>query len=118
MCNHCDKKLCLTRPFGIKGQSLFPDLNDLQKVNLDEPYYWVNVDGERVKLKDTSYLQEQRLFQRAVMEQVNKVPPTLKKKNLQIWLNYYFAGIEIVEPPMGSSRIEQLLDHLEEYCTD
>ena len=29
-----------------------------------------------------------------------------------------FAGIEIVEPPMGSSRIEQLLDHLEEYCTD
>ena len=33
------------------------------------PYYYVNVDGERVKLKDTSYLQEQRLFQRAVMEQ-------------------------------------------------
>ena len=29
-----------------------------------------------------------------------------------------FAGIEIVEPPMGSSKIEQLLDHLEEYCTD
>ena len=29
-----------------------------------------------------------------------------------------FANIEIVEPPIGSSKIEQLLDHLEEYCTD
>ena len=81
MCDHCDKKLCLTRKYGIRGQSLFPDLSDLQKINLDEPYYYVNVDGERVKLKDTSYLQEQRLFQRAVMEYVNKVPPTLRKKD-------------------------------------
>ena len=118
MCNHCDKKLCLTRPFGIKGQSLFPDLNDLQKINLDEPYYYVNVDGERVKLKDTSYLQEQRLFQRAVMEQVNKVPPTLKKKEFNDMVKLLFAGIEIIEPPRGSSKVEQLLDHLEEYCTD
>ena len=118
MCNHCDKKLCLTRKFGIKGQSLFPDLNDLQKINLDEPYYYVNVDGERVKLKDTSYLQEQRLFQRAVMEQVNKVPPTLKKKEFNDMVKLLFAGIEIIEPPKGSSKVEQLLDHLEEYCTD
>ena len=118
MCNHCDKKLCLTRPFGIKGQSLFPDLNDLQKINLDEPYYYVNVDGERVRLKDTSYLQEQRLFQRAVMEQVNKVPPTLKKKEFTDMVKLLFAGIEIIEPPKGSSKVEQLLDHLEEYCTD
>jgi hypothetical protein len=118
MCNHCDKKLCLTRPFGIKGQSLFPDLNDLQKINLDEPYYYVNVDGERVRLKDTSYLQEQRLFQRAVMEQVNKVPPTLRKKDFNEMIKLLFAGIEIIEPPKGSSKVEQLLDHLEEYCTD
>ena len=118
MCNHCDKKLCLTRPFGIKGQSLFPDLNDLQKINLDEPYYYVNVDGERVKLKDTSYLQEQRLFQRAVMEQVNKVPPNLRKKDFNDMVKLLFAGIEIIEPPKGSSKVEQLLDHLEEYCTD
>jgi len=118
MCNHCDKKLCLTRKFGIKGQSLFPDLNDLQKIALDEPYYYVNVDGERVKLKDTSYLQEQRLFQRAVMEQVNKVPPTLKKKEFNDMVKMLFAGIEIIEPPKGSSKVEQLLDHLEEYCTD
>ena len=118
MCDHCDKKLCLTRKYGIRGQSLFPDLSDLQKINLDEPYYYVNVDGERVKLKDTSYLQEQRLFQRAVMEYVNKVPPTLRKKDFNEMVRLLFANIEIVEPPEGSSKIEQLLDHLEVYCTD
>jgi|TARA_R100001594_G_scaffold58654_1_gene92720 hypothetical protein len=118
MCDHCDKKLCMTRKFGIRGQSLFPDLSDLQKINLEEPYYYVNVDGERVKLKDTSYLQEQRLFQRAVMEQVHKVPPTLRKKDFNDMVKLLFTNIEIIEAPKGSSKVEQLLDHLEEYCTD
>ena len=118
MCDHCDKKLCLTRPYGIKGQSLFPDLSDLQLINLDNPYYYVNVDGERVKLKETAYLQEQRLFQRAVMEQAHKVPPTLKKNEFTGMVKTLFANMEIVEPPKGSSKVEQLLDHLEDYCTD
>ena len=118
MCNHCDKKLCMSRKYGIRGQSLFPDLTDLQKINLEQPYYYINVDGERVKLKDTSYLQEQRLFQRAVMEQVNKVPPTVRKKDFNDIVKLLFANVEIIEPPKGSSTVEQLLDHLEEYCTD
>ena len=118
MCDHCDKKLCLTRKYGIRGQSLFPDLSDLQLINLDNPYYYVNVDGERVKLKETAYLQEQRLFQRAVMEQAHKVPPTLKKNEFTDMVKTLFANMEIVEPPKGSSKVEQLLDHLEDYCTD
>ena len=118
MCDHCDKKLCLTRKYGIRGQSLFPDLSDLQKINLDDPYYYVNVDGERVRLKDTSYLQEQRLFQRAVMEQVNKVPPNLKKNDFRDIVEMLFNNMETIEPPKGSSKVEQLIDHLEEYCTD
>ena len=65
MCNHCDKKLCMTRSFGIRGQSVFPVLSDLQKIKLDKPHYYVNVDGERVKLEDITFLLEQRLFQRA-----------------------------------------------------
>ena len=34
---------------------------DLQKVELDQPYYWVNVDGMRVRLDNIDYLMEQRL---------------------------------------------------------
>ena len=34
MCNHCDKSLCKVRKFGIGGESVFPTLSDLQKVEL------------------------------------------------------------------------------------
>ena len=36
----------------LVGSLYFQSLSDLQKVDLDEPYYWVNVDGKRVKLDD------------------------------------------------------------------
>ena len=118
MCNHCDKNLCRTREFGIGGESVFPSLTDLQKILLDEPYYWVNVDGERVKLEETAFLQDQRLFQRAVMEQINKRPPRISPKEFGQYVDLLYAGIEIIDPPKGSSTLEQLLDHLEEFCTD
>ena len=47
MCNHCDKKLCRTRKYGIGGEAVFPILYNIQKVELDEPYYWVNVHSNR-----------------------------------------------------------------------
>ena len=81
MCNFCDKNLCRTRKFGIGGESVFPVLSDLQKVLLDEPYYWVNVDGERVKLDTIDYLMEQRLFRRTVAKQLNKKPKRVLQKN-------------------------------------
>ncbi len=32
MCNHCDKKLCATRKYGIGKQKIFPQLSGLQKL--------------------------------------------------------------------------------------
>ena len=90
MCNHCDKNLCRTRKFGIGGDAVFPTLSDLQKVELDEPYYWVNVDGERVKLDNIDYLMEQRLFRRTVAKQINKNHHGSRSKSLKnIQINYY-----------------------------
>ena len=85
MCNHCDKKLCRTRKFGIGKQILFPQLSDLQVVKLDPPIYRLNVDGERVELK-SEQLQEQRLFIRACMDQIYKYPPKLKPKDYDIMI--------------------------------
>ena len=48
MCSLCDKKLCKTRKFGIGQEIMFPNLTDLQVVNLEEPYYYMNVDGDRL----------------------------------------------------------------------
>ena len=116
MCNHCDKNLCRTRKFGIGGEAVFPSLTDLQKILLDEPYYWVNVDGDRVKLDNIDYLMEQRLFRRTVAKQINKKPPRITIKEFEKYTDMLLAGVEIIKAPIGSSLIEQLKDHLEEYC--
>jgi len=118
MCNHCDKSLCKVRKFGIGGESVFPTLSDLQKVELDEPYYWVNVDGERIKLDTIDSLLEQRLFRRTVTKQINKKPPRITTKEFEKYTDTLLSNIEIIKAPIGSSLIEQLKDHLEEYCTN
>ena len=118
MCNHCDKKLCRTRKFGIGGESVFPELSDLQKVELDEPYYWVNVDGDRVKLDNIDCLIDQRLFRRTVTKQINKKPPRIKPVDFDKYVDLLLAGVEIVKAPEGSSLVDQLQDHLEEFCTN
>ena len=46
------------------------------------------------------------------------VPPSLKNNEFTRMVEMLFAIMEIVEPPKGSSKVEQLLDHLEDYCTD
>ena len=116
MCNHCDKQLCKTRKFGIGTQLLFPQLSDLQIVKLDPPIYRLNVDGERVELK-SEQLQEQRLFVRACMDQFHKYPPKLKPKDYDIMVTALMANPELVEAPAGASKLEQLSQHLENYCT-
>ena len=118
MCNHCDKKLCKTRKFGIGGESVFPILSDLQKVELDEPYYWVNIDGERVKLETIDHLIDQRLFRKTVTKQINRKPPRITVKEFEKYVDTLLLGVEKIPAPKGSSLIEQLKDHLEEYCTN
>ena len=51
MCNLCDKKLCRSRKYGIGEEIVFPALTDLQKIKLEKPYYYLNVDGERLHLE-------------------------------------------------------------------
>ena len=118
MCNFCDKNLCRTRKYGIGGMALFPVLSDLQKIDLDEPYYIVNVDGQRVTLDNVETLLEQRLFQRAVTKQINKRPPKIPPGKFGAYTDILLAGIEEVPAPEGSSKIDQLQEHLEEFCTN
>ena len=116
MCNHCDKKLCRTRQFGVGGDSVFPVLSDIKKVMLDEPYYWVNVDGDRVKLDSIDYIMEQRLFRRTVAKQTNKKPLRITIKEFEKYTDLLLQGVEEVAAPIGSSKIDQLKNHLEDYC--
>ena len=74
------------------------------------------MDGERVELK-SEQLQEQRLFVRACMDQIHKYPPKLKPKDYDIMVTALMANPELVEAPAGASKLDQLSQHLENYCT-
>ena len=116
MCNLCDKKLCRTRKFGIGDEIVFPALTDLQKIKLEKPYYYLNVDGERLHLENVKYLKQQSLFQEAVMEQLDFMPPTIKQKDWINIINPLMKNHEPVEPPEGVTTADQLRNHLEEFC--
>jgi hypothetical protein len=116
MCSLCDKTLCRSRKFGIGQEVLFPNLTDLQVIDLEDPYYYLNVDGERLKLESVKHLRQQSLFQEACMVQLKNRPPTLKEKDWVHITNILLNNAEVTEPAEGLRTEDQLHNHLQEYC--
>jgi len=116
MCSLCDKTLCRTRKFGIGQEIMFPNLTDLQVIDLEDPYYYMNVDGQRLKLESVKHLRQQSLFQESCMVQLKFRPPTLKEKDWVVVTNQLLNGAEITEPAEGLRTEDQLQNHLQEYC--
>ena len=118
MCNVCDKKLCKKRKFGIGQEIIFPSLTDLQVVNLEEPYYYMNVDGDRLYLDSAKHLANQTLFQEECIKQLRINPPTLKTGDWKKITTVLLSGAEITEPAEGTSTKDILNNYLEDYCVN
>jgi hypothetical protein len=116
MCSLCDKTLCRSRKFGIGQEIMFPNLTDLQVIDLEDPYYYMNVDGQRLKLESVKHLRQQSLFQESCMVQLKFRPPTLKEKDWVLVTNQLLNNAEITEPAEGLRTEDQLQNHLQEYC--
>ena len=71
-----------------------------------------------MKLENAIVLYDQRLFQIAVLEQIDLILPTVKKTDWKKLIQRLLDGLEEIDPPAGSSKIDQLQDHLEEFCTN
>ena len=118
MCSLCDKKLCKTRKFGIGQEITFPNLTDLQVVALEEPYYYMNVDGDRLYLDSAKHLTNQSLFQEECVKQLRFKPPTLKTNDWNKLTNILLTNAEITEPAEGTSTKDILRNYLEDYCVN
>ena len=89
-----------TRKFGIGDEIVFPALTDLQKIKLEKPYYYLNVDGQRLHLENVKFLKQQSLFQEACMEQLDFKPPTVKgPEDWDMIINPLMKNHEPVEAP-------------------
>ena len=118
MCSLCDKKLCRSRKFGIGQEIIFPSLTDLQVVNLEEPYYYMNVDGNRLYLDSAKHLANQVLFQEECIKQLRINPPTLKTGDWKKITTVLLSSAEITEPAEGTSTKDILNNYLEDYCVN
>ena len=118
MCSLCDKKLCKTRKFGIGQEITFPNLTDLQVVALEEPYYYMNVDGDRLYLDSAKHLTNQSLFQEECVKQLRFNPPTLKTNDWKKLTNILLENAEVTEPAEGPGTKDILRNYLEAYCVN
>jgi hypothetical protein len=97
---------------------MFPELSDLQEIQLEEPSYYLNVDGKRLKIPNAKYLRQQPLFEEACIAGVGIYPPSMKLKDWKTLVNQLLSTREIISPPTGTSKKDQLRNHLEEFCTN
>ena len=115
--SYCDPVVCAVRKFGIgKDAPDAPAVGGLT-IMLSEPrVYFMDVNGSRIQLS-TEQLQNQVLWQRACMEQMNIMPPTVKPQKWQTMVNLLMQSATHVEVPEEATIKGQFKDHLKSYCT-
>jgi hypothetical protein len=118
LCNFCNKDLCRSRKYGIGGGGPvdFPKLTGMTILNSSPKMFFLDYDGQRLELQ-ADHLSSQAAFQKACIEQVNRMPPTLKQPEwVKIVNELLSTAIQIEAPPELTLR-GQFEDLMREYCT-
>ena len=115
----CNSGLCRTRKFGIGANSPdAPQIASLSKYASEPPLWFLDVNGRRIEL-DTEALHNQSMFQKACLERLNLVPPTLRKQDWENLLNALLKELveteQITEASEDTSVTGRFNDLLEEF---
>ena len=116
--SYCDKQLCVTRKYGVGDQGPeMPAIGSLT-ILLSEPrLYFLDVAGQRVQLS-TEQLQNQTLFQRACMEQILEMPPTMRPNKWHQTISQLLKDATKLEVPEELKVSGQFTELLRIYCTN
>ena len=117
----CNASLCRTKKFGVGANAPdAPQLQCLSKYASEPPLFFLDVNGKRVEL-DTDQLYNQNLFQKACIEQLSVLPPSLKKGDWESMINELLKEMvdtgQIVEATEDMSLTGRFVDLLEEFTT-
>ena len=117
----CNSSMCRTRKHGIGANGPdSPTLASLSKYNSEPPLWFLDVNGRRLEL-DTDSLYNQNLFQKACIDRINVLPPTLRKQDWEQVLNTLLREMveteQIQEAPEDTSVTGRFLDLLEDFTT-
>jgi hypothetical protein len=117
----CNSGLCRTRKYGIGGNGPdSPTLSSLSKYASEPPLWFLDINGRRIEL-ETDSLFNQAAFQKACLERLNLLPPTLKKMDWENMLNGLLKEMveteQISEASEDTSVTGRFMDLLEEFTT-
>ena len=117
----CNSGLCRTRKHGIGGDGPdAPTLSSLSKYASEPPLWFLDINGSRIEL-ETDSLFIQTAFQKACVEKINLLPPTLRKQDWDLLLNSLLKEMveteQITEASEDTSVSGKFMDLLEEFCT-
>jgi hypothetical protein len=116
----CNSGLCRTRKYGVGADGPdSPQMSSLSKYNSEPPLWFLDINGRRIEL-DTEALFNQAAFQKACLEKINVLPPTLRKQDWEQTLNALLREMveseQIVEAPEDTSLTGRFNDLLEEFA--
>ena len=117
LANHCNAGLCRTRKYGVGGEGSMPTIENLTKLNSDQPVWFLDVGGIRVEMT-TDDLQNPLRFQKRCMEVVGIVVPIPKRETWSGILQSLFDNKTVIEVPEEVNLEGQFMEHLETFCTD
>ena len=115
--DYCDVQICKSRQFGVGNSA--PDQANLGglTVMLSEPrHYFMDVDGQRLQLT-VEQLQNQGLWQRSCMEQLNFMPPQVKPQDWQVAINTLMKNSVTIDVPPELTIKGQFHEMLKTFCT-
>lgn len=121
MCDVCSKKLCKTRKFGVGGGSTNEELpfkvGGLRKIDSEEPVYYLEVNGEEVRLSIDDLLDWGRLAKRVTVK-LNIYVPHIKQQTWASALMDIFPYMIIEEAPSIVGETGLTLDLLARFLSD
>lgn len=117
----CNSGVCRTRKHGIGANGPdAPEFGSLSKYNSEPPLWFLDVNSKRIEL-ETDSLFNQMAFQKACIEKINMLPPTLRKQDWEAVLNGLLKEMveleQITEASEDTSITGRFVDLVEEFCT-
>jgi hypothetical protein len=115
MASFCNRNKCRTVKYGIGPSTGMPAMGTLTKFDTTPPIWFVDVEGGgRIELT-TEDLQQPMRFQKACMDQLNIMPPVLKRETWSELVGAMLDSVNVVRVPNEVTPVGMFHDYLEEF---
>jgi hypothetical protein len=115
MVSYCNRNKCRTVRYGIGPSTGMPAMGTLTKFNTDPPLWFVDVEGGGRLELSTEDLQNPIRFQKVCMDQLNIMPPVIKRENWIEIIGGMLDSVNIVQVPKETSPEGMFADYLEDF---